>query len=250
MSALDDFFESRDRFVGLSTNEQIVLICWFVHVVEGCDRISPRDVIDKFKTLHLNPPRAHVYMPRLAEKKPPLLLWDKRGYFLEGRERKRLDDLLKPKDPTAAVSALLQSLTNAVQNGPERMFLDEAIRCYRVAAFRAAIVMAWNLAYDHLRRWVLSDTERLNAFNAGSVKRFQKAPKIVVKRADDFEAFKESEFIDALSSGKVITKNLEDMLREKLRRRNMAAHPSLIAIQQPQADDVISDLVKNVILGL
>jgi hypothetical protein len=36
-------------------------------------------------------------------------------------------------------------------------------------------------------------------------------------------------------------------LREKLKRRNAAAHPSLVVITQAQADDVVTDLVNNVL---
>lgn len=135
-------------------------------------------------------------------------------------------------------------------DGPEHVFLNEAIRCYEVTAFRAAIVMTWNLAYDHLRTWITKDPSRLDAFNEGALRRFNKTPKPKVLRVEDFDEFKESEFLDACSTGKVINKNLENMLREKLKRRNMAAHPSSIVILQPQADDVIADLVRNVIIAL
>lgn len=233
----------------MSTNEQIARTAWFIHKISGKSRISPRDVADQYRSIHLNPPQTSVYLPRLAEKRPPILLWDKGGYFLEGRERKRLDDLLAPKSERAVVSRLLSGLTESVAEGPERTFLDEAIRCYEVAAFRAAIVMTWNLAYDHLRRFVFEEPTRLQAFNEGATKRFPKNPRPVSK-IEDFDEYKESEFIDACGTGKVINKNLETMLREKLRRRNMAAHPSSITILQPQTDDVITDLVKNVILAL
>jgi hypothetical protein len=250
VSELDEFYESQRRFAGLSINEQICHLTWFLHQVLKRDRFSARDVADQFRALHLNPPQLSVYLSRLAEKKPPLVLWDRRGYFLEGRERKRLNDLLNPSASTVVVSKLLLDLTESIQDGPEKVFLDEAIRCYRVAAFRAAIVMTWNLAYDHLRRWLMCNPDRLEAFNLGSKKRFTKSPKSEIYKIEDFEDYKESEFIDACSSGKVISKNLETMLREKLKRRNMAAHPSMITILQPQADDVISDLVRNVLLEL
>jgi hypothetical protein len=48
----------------------------------------------------------------------------------------------------------------------------------------------------------------------------------------------------------VISKNTTEILREKLKKRNMAAHPSQVTIQQSQADDVITDLVNNVVLTL
>ena len=48
----------------------------------------------------------------------------------------------------------------------ERLFLSEAIKCYNVKAFRAAIIMAWNLAYDRLLHWIIADQQRLVAFNS------------------------------------------------------------------------------------
>ncbi len=250
MNSMEEFFESQGRFANLSNNEQICRVGWFIHRIKGHDRFSPRAITDEFRSIHIAPPQAIVYLQRLANRKPPLILQDKRGYFLEGRERKRLDDILLPNANTAAVSKLLSGLVDQIKDGPERVFLEEAIRCYRVAAFRASIVMTWNLAYDHLRRWIISDPARLQDFNAGSRKRFSKSPKTEVVKFDDFDDYKESEFIDACGSGKVFSKNLEHMLREKLKRRNMAAHPSTISILQPQADDVITDLVKNVLVGL
>lgn len=246
----DEFFEGQSRFTGLSVNEQICRVAWYLHRHTEHDRFSPKMVIERFREVHLNPPQASIYLNRLTDKKPAPMLWDRRGYFLEGRERKRLDDILQPKKTTAVVSQLMRSLTESISSGPERVFFDEALRCYEVTAFRAAIVMTWNLAYNHLRNWVLKDAERLQCFNDGAAKRFQKSPKDVVRKEEDFDSFKESEFIDACSSGKLFSKNLETMLREKLRRRNMAAHPSSIVILQPQADDVITDLIRNVILSL
>lgn len=250
MNQIEEFFDSQNRFSGLTINEQICRVAWFIHKVRKRDRFTPKMVADEFRALHISPPQTSVYLPRLADRKPALLLYDKNGYFLEGRERKRLDDLLAPNTTSAAVSQLLSGLVDQISDGPERVFLDEAIRCYRVAAFRASIVMTWNLAYDHLRSWIVSDASRLAAFNDGAKRRFTKSPKIEIRTSDDFDDFKESEFIDACSTGKIISKNLEQMLREKLKRRNMAAHPSTIAILQPQADDVISDLVRNVLIQL
>ena len=47
-----------------------------------------------------------------------------------------------------------------------------------------------------------------------------------------------------------ITGNTKKILTDKLARRNLAAHPSLVEITQYQAEDAISDLVNNVILKL
>jgi hypothetical protein len=60
----------------------------------------------------------------------------------------------------------------------------------------------------------------------------------------------ESDIIDICRTGRLFPKNLADILREKLTRRNIAAHPSSVVVTQGQADDTITDLVNNVVLVL
>lgn len=131
----------------------------------------------------------------------------------------------------------------------EREFLHETLRCYRVSAFRAAIVMAWNLTYDHVVRWVFMEPSRVQQFNAGIASRSPKKNLVVVKN-EDADILKESEFIEAARTASLLEENTTKILREKLARRNMAGHPSRVIFTQHQADDVITDLVANVILKL
>ncbi|MFT3687729.1 hypothetical protein [Paenirhodobacter sp.] len=56
-----------------------------------------------------------------------------------------------------AVSKLLSDLPAKAPNDAERDFRNEAISCYKVKAYRSAIVMAWNLTCDHLTSWLLAD---------------------------------------------------------------------------------------------
>ena len=44
--------------------------------------------------------------------------------------------------------------------------------------------------------------------------------------------------------------NIIKILKEKLVKRNIAAHPSSVVVVQSQADDVVTDLVNNVVLAL
>ena len=125
----------------------------------------------------------------------------------------------------------------------------EALNCYRVKAYRAAIIMAWNLAYDHLVRWIVSDPVRLNEFNLAIPVRYPKS-KIVIRNEDDFSDLKESELLEVCRAANLIHKNTAHILKDKLTRRNAVAHPSSIVVTQHQADDAISDLINNVILKL
>jgi hypothetical protein len=67
---------------------------------------------------------------------------------------------------------------------------------------------------------------------------------------EDADELKEAEFIEAARTANLLDKNTTQILKEKLSRRNMAAHPSRVSITQHSADDMITDLVTNVILKL
>jgi hypothetical protein len=62
--------------------------------------------------------------------------------------------------------------------------------------------------------------------------------------------FKESEVIAVFRTGRLLSKNVVEILEAKLKRRNTVAHPSIIVVTQAQADDAITDLVNNVVLAL
>ena len=126
------------------------------------------------------------------------------------------------------------------------MFLEETLICFKNAAFRAAVVMAWNLAYDHLCVWI--HTKHLAAFNTRLPIRFPKADLQPIVNRDDFTEMKESQVIEACRSAGIITGSVFKVLDEKLKKRNLAAHPSGIAISQLTAEEMIHDLVENVIL--
>lgn len=85
--------------------------------------------------------------------------------------------------PTAVyVSTLLCELPARVPKLAERTYLDEALACFNAAAFRASIVMCWNLAYDRLCEFVL--TKQLPAFNTQLPKSFPKAEISAVAKTD------------------------------------------------------------------
>jgi hypothetical protein len=183
----------------------------------------------------------------MIESKPPGILKDTKGYRLERRFRERLDQKFLMTETMTAIPDLLLTLVGKVPLISEKTFLEEALRCYRVGAFRAAVVMSWNLAFAHLVDWMLSDPARVLLFIKSAQVKFPKktVPSTLQKHAD-LEDFKESEVIEILYHASLITKNVTEILREKLKKRNSAAHPNQVVITKAQADDVITDLVNNV----
>ncbi len=229
--------------------EQLLALAWLAEAKQQRAFFDGGYMRQCFREAGLEPPDMSVYLPRLATKKPPQLMKEKGGYRLAGATRRELDKGFGADPTVTAVAKTLADLPAKLPDLSERVFLTETLNCYRVKAYRATITMAWNLAYDHVMRWIVGDPTRLAAFNTGLATKYPKK-KLVIAKVEDFDDLKESETIEAARIGRVLDKNTTQILKDKLNRRNMAAHPSRVTFTQHQADDTITDLINNVILAL
>lgn len=160
-----------------------------------------------------------------------------------------LQKLITESEPElAAASSSLSTAISNLPKGPYRDFGEEALLCISAKAFRSSIVMAWNLAIDHLIAWILDDSSRLDAFNAAWTSEWKdKKAKIhntaVCGRAD-FESVKEAVVLRIAKKVALIDKANTDLLEEALRKRNQAAHPSVaINFEAPIAAGHVHALV-------
>lgn len=137
----------------------------------------------------------------------------------------------------------LRELLPKIKDGDQNSFLDEAMKCLEFGAYRASIIMTWNLTIDHLYNYVLD--KKLSEFNAylntlGN--------SIHISNKDHFSKLKESEFIVACKKSDTISQDVRKILDNKLGIRNSCAHPSTVIIKHTKAVDFIDDLVTNVLL--
>jgi hypothetical protein len=247
VSEIHDFVGSIPGFYRKTAVDQLLVLAWFIEARQQRSSFDAAHMKQCFREAGLEPPNTSVYLPRLAGKKPPQIMKDKGGYRLAGALRRTLDTKYGGDPTVTAVAKTLSDLPAKIPDLDEKDFLTEALNCYRVRAFRASIIMVWNLSYDHLVRWVFADASRVQALNTSLASKYPKKA-LSVGKPDDLDVLKESEFIEAARAGKLLDKNTFQILGEKLRRRNMAAHPSSIAISQHSADDMITDLVANIVL--
>lgn len=237
------------NFGKMSHAEKVKLFAWHIHTHLKHDRFTVAEIRSCYDELHYaKPANLGSCIQQLEKKKPPDFLKDRRGHRLEGRIRDTFDAKYGTRPITIVVDTMLADLPGKITSEAERLFLAEAISCFRIKAFRAAIVMTWNVAYYHFEDWIIHN--HLAAFNARIPVNYPKKAGVTITKKDDFSSLKESEVIDIAKSAGIITDNMKKVLHEKLSRRNLAAHPSLLEINQYQAEDVISDLVTNVILVL
>jgi hypothetical protein len=236
-------------FVDTAPREMIQIFAWHLHNCQKREVFSAADIRKCYADLHMADPGVSTYLPRMVAKKD--LVPAKGGYKLQYRVRIALDAKYGVHQTVIQVSKLLADLPRRVSDGSERHFLTEAIKCYRIEAYRATIVMVWNLAYGHLLYWLLADAARLQKFNSAIAVRYPKKQVSSITKYEDFlEELKESEVIEICNTASVLTKDVVKVLREKLGKRNTAAHPNSLIVVQSQADDVITDLVNNVVLAL
>jgi hypothetical protein len=245
-----DFVAQVGGFDGLPPREKIQLFAWFLHTHRGQEVFDSGGIRVCFDELHALQPNVALYLTRMLEAKPPDLIKVRGGFKLERQVRVALDQKYGVHQSVIAISNTLADLPAKVPSLTERTFLDEALKCYRAQAFRACCVMTWNLAYNHLLKWLLADPKRLAQFNVAIVKRNSKKSAVNITKYDDFEELKEREVIDICNIANLFNSGIYKILVAKLDRRNIAAHPSAIVITQPQADDMIADLVNNVVLAL
>lgn len=246
---LPELVEQVPGFNAAAPKEKIKLFGWWLHIHSGRELFSYADIRNCYNQLHIGePPALATYVKRMVEAGD--LLSEKGRFKLVRNVRSELDKRYGVHQSVIVVSSVLADLPSKVPNLSEKTFLDEALKCYRAQAFRACIVMTWNLAYNHLLNWFLADAARLAQFNATIVKRNPKKAGLKIAKYDDFEELKEREVIDIASSAGLYNSSVYKILKDKLDRRNIAAHPSNVVVTQPQADDTITDLVNNVVLAL
>lgn len=251
---LREFVRRVQGFDTRSHREKIKHFAWWLHTHGKRERFDVAAIRDCYSTVDMQPsPNLSQELTRLEARRPRELLTDGGGYRLEATSRKALNDKYGEAEVIIVVTKLLNDLVGKVSDQSEQLFLSEALICYKHRAFRAAIVMTWNLAYDHVLNWLLSDPQRLSSFNgsiAGRIGPKRGAGMIIAKR-EEFEELREGEVLDICGKAGVLpSKNIKQILDAQLDKRNMAAHPSLVDISEPEANETIHMLVSNVVLRL
>lgn len=248
---LQDFIKKVPSFAAKSHAEKITLFGWFLHSQENKDRFSPTDIKKCYEKANLsNPSNIHSSVEALYGKSTKDILKDRLGFRLSQTTRDRIDSLYGFAETTFTIEKMLSDLPGKISDDGEKLFLTESLVCYRHGAFRASIVLIWNLSYDHVLRWILSDGKRLADFNAAIPKRNPKKSHVTINKREDFEELKEDEVVDIVGSMSGFTSGMKKVLKEKLGRRNTYAHPSTLQITRSQVDDMITDLINNVVLNL
>lgn len=240
-----DYIDRVESFETLTYNEQVKLLSYFHCISHSKEYFSTTDIKDEFENQKLKQPtNVSQVLKKLSQAKPPILLKDKKGWTFHRKAKKELDETyigtIHNRDTTNSLRELLKSITGEEQ----KKFLAEAINCFDIKSFRAAIIMTWLLSLDILYEHILS--KKLPEFNSALVTQ-GKYKKVKITKKDDFNDLKESDFIELCRIGRIITGDIKKILAEKLDFRNTCAHPNSVVVKELKAISFIDDLISNII---
>jgi uncharacterized protein YcgL (UPF0745 family) len=250
-SDLNLFLESVKGFFELKPSDQIDVFVYYITIEKELGSTQATALRDCFLKADISPysniSQYLINNIKCKDKNPPKFLRIKDGYQLHRNLRNSIEQTIEKQEFKVKVSRDLRSLLEHVNNSNENEFLKEAIDCYEISAYRAAIVMVWNLTIDHLFEYILKN--ELPNFNTALSKNTDKRIKILTVAAkDDFSEIPENKFIEICRSSNIISNDIRKILDEKLGIRNSYAHPSNIKVLESKATEFIEDLINNVIL--
>ena len=174
-----------------------------------------------------------------------IVLRSPKGFRLSASSRVAMEKVLPIRATTVSTTAVLNDLLAKVTDPAQKVFLNETLTCFKHQAYRAAIVMMWNLTYSHVCDKIFG--AHATEFEAWRAKQFKSLPPLT--KRTDFEDYGERAVIEICRGARIFDGSVCKALTEKLNRRNSAAHPSSTIFTVANAEDMITDLINNVLLN-
>lgn len=136
----------------------------------------------------------------------------------------------------------LREQLSRITNRNTAKFVEEAIKCVEVKAYRAAVILSWVGAISILYDYVLENY--LAAFNAEAKRQNPRWKDATTE--DDLTRMREQDFLIILQSISVIGKSTKQELENCLRLRNGCGHPNSLEISENRAAAHMESLILNV----
>jgi hypothetical protein len=215
--------------------DKIKIFGWWLHKYKKQPSFTGAGIAKCYDALHFSKPSSFGgYISHLAEKKE--LLKTGSAYKVENKIREKMDAAYGTPEITLKVTSLLTDLAATIPDMAERAYCQEALICYKHGSTRGAVVMTWNIAFSHLCDHVL--TKRLPDFNARwqvsfpGMHKGNKGIKTIAVFDDFAEELKEQQVLEICRDAGIINKNIYNIMHVALGKRNAAAHPNAVVIDQ------------------
>lgn len=244
---LINFVDNFPAFATWDKKEQVDYIAYFLQERLGYESFTATQIRTCIHLLALSPySRVSAYLSENTKGRVAKYVKSKKGYRLERSHCFMVKAAIGDEVVKTKVSQQLLDLIPSVSDTIEKDFLEEAIKCYSVEAYRASVVLFWILTIYHLRNYIFYGT-KLTDFNIALAQNpYKKLGKISIY--DDFSDIPDFKFIELMRSANIISSDIRKILAEKLDIRNTAAHPALVKLTGHKATEFGLDLINNIIL--
>jgi len=166
---------------------------------------------------------------------------------LQSDFREEVEDV-EHESPAAALDSLEESLASAPPD--YRLYLGEAVECYRGRLYRAAVLMVWAAVVQHLYSVASAHRNGVKKFEAANHARFGLSKRYrELTRANDFLYLGERDFIQLAEDAGMVNRNARKLLHDRLELRNLCGHPTGYRPGREETVVFIESLVLNVLSG-
>jgi hypothetical protein len=239
----EDFVNGIPGFLDLEIAEQTQLLL-FHHTEESGNPSATAAELNALRTrLKL---REHaglsVFLSRGSNGSSARFIKAKVGYALERKRAKEMEELYLGRRSAKVLARDLRADLSKVSDPNVSSYAEEAVTCFEMGFYRAAIVLSWVTAYAVFRHWLFKN--HVAAFNA--VSGTWKEP-FVIKKEEDFQDITESKVINASKKAGVISKEQWKTLSGHLDDRNSFAHPTSKVISPAIAEAYLDVILKGIL---
>lgn len=151
-----------------------------------------------------------------------------------------------------APAIALHSLRDAATRAPAtyRKYLEEAVDCYEVGAYRGAVLMVWSATIEHIYSVIEEHRDGLKAIQSANVSRFERSNTYkVMRKKNDLLYLTDKNFFLLCEDAGVFNKNARKLLNEALDTRNRCGHPTGFEVGREEVVIFIERLINNFISG-
>ena len=159
----------------------------------------------------------------------------------------RIDEALTARSESGAGNLLSTSIRTKLASLPltdprVRAFVEEALLCFDVGCFRAAVVLSWCGAIALLQERAVA--QYLAAFNSEATRRDPKWKP--AQTAEDLGRLREFDLLQILQTVGVLSRSVKLELEACLKLRNSCGHPTELQVSGTKVAAHIESLLLNV----
>jgi hypothetical protein len=233
-------------FRGESHARKVLAIGYYLEEYEGKDSFEVADIRQGYISAKLSPSsnisvemrqnikRDHMFCPQPGRYALTQAGLESIGAEMPTDEAREIEESISDKLRTDALG---------IVDTDEREYVEEALRCLGVGAYRGAILMGWAASMNNLYRKIQG--VGFKCFYQ-ACQQFMKNPRGVTRRSD-LEYYRDSDVLMAAERIGLFDRNVRAALEKQLDVRNRCGHPGQVKPQIHIVNAFFEEIIQYVL---